>query len=417
MKNPILFPIIPIIPILIALLLLSCNKDDQLSPDLGSITTSAELTAALTDIHKDTDAPGFAVSVVKNDVLIYQESFGKADLKSNKAYTNQTTQPIGSISKTFVAAAVVKAIEQGHFTLETDINDILPFEVNNPKQPNATIKIKHLVTHTSGLLDDGEVYFQAYHILPGESLASAGAQLLLHGFGFQQRATMPLEEFLAGYYIEEGDKYHEDNFASTIPGATWQYSNIATSLAAYLVETATGTPFKEYVQTNILQPLGMAQTAYEMAELNPEDAAKLYWNKLTPFPNYFNDSYPDGSLITCNEDFAKYLMDMMKGAKGQSTTLFSASGYEMLFDALLPDDKVPAGFGENQGIFWFLDGNTIKHDGSDPGTTCNLQFDKNGHSGYLLMTNMDATTDEHTMTYFELAEKVQNAVTGFIQNN
>lgn len=417
MKNPILFPIIPV---LIALTFFSCDKDDDNltpEPDPTTITTPTELTAVLNDIYDECDAPGFAISVIKDDAVLYQKAFGKADLEGNKAYNNQTTQPIGSISKTFVAAAIVKAIEQGHFTLETDINDILPVELENPKQPNTIIKVKHLVTHTSGLLDNYEAYFQGYHILPGEDSSTEGADIFINGFGAQQREGIPLEYFLAEYYLEDGDLYSMDNFASTIPSSTWNYSNLATSLSAYLVEIATGTSFKEYVATNILRPLGMNKTAYDIADLNAANVAKLYWDKSTPLPSYANDSYPDGSINTCNEDFVKYLMDMMKGAKGESTTLFSAVGYEMLFDALLSEGKVPSGLAENQGVFWFLNGNDIKHDGSDPGTTCNLQFDKNGNSGYLLMTNMDASTDAHETAYFQLAGRIHNAVAEFIQNN
>lgn len=417
MKNLILYPTILLLSILV---LIACDKDDDAvptPPQQPDISTPAELTAALTNIYNNTTAPGFAVSVVKNDVLLYQQAFGQADIDNNKAYTNQTTQPIGSISKTFVAAAVVKAIEQGYFTLDTDINDILPVEITNPKQPDAIIRVRHLVTHTSGLLDNDEVYLQAYHILPGEDMSSSGAQLLQDAFGMQQRETFPLEDFLAEYYLEDGDIYSMDNFAATAPGSAWNYSNIATSLAAYLVETATETPFKAYVNFNILQPLGMNQTAYNAGDLNQSRLAKLYWDKNTPLPNYFNESYPDGSLVTSNEELALFLMDMMKGAKGQPSTLFSTTGYELLFDALLADGQVPAGLADNQGVFWFLAGNYIKHDGSDPGTTCNLQFDKDGESGYLLLTNMDASTTDHTNAYFDLAQQVNDAIMAFTQAN
>ncbi len=414
MKNLLFFPFCII---MCSFILLSCDKnDDELTIDPNDITTAEDLTAALNNIYDHSDAPGFAISVVINDTILYQKAFGKADIEGNQPYTNQTTQPIGSISKTFVAAAIVKAIEQGYFTLETDINDILPVELKNPKVPNAVIKVKHLVTHTSGLLDEAESYFHAYHILPGEDLSKEGAKLLMNAFGFQQRETVPLEEFLAEYYLIDGDLYSLDNFASSDPGSSWNYSNIATSLAAYLVESATGVPFKEYVATNILLPLGMNKTAYDIADLNSTDIAKLYWDKSTALPNYTNDSYPDGSIHTCNEDLAKYLLDMMKGAKGQSSTLFQAAGYEMLFKALLPDGILPAGLAENQGVFWFLNGNDIKHDGSDPGTTCNLQFNKDGNSGYLLLTNMDASTDVHENAYFELAGKIDIAISAFIQN-
>ncbi|WP_157807060.1 serine hydrolase domain-containing protein [Algoriphagus formosus] len=362
------------------------------------------------------NVPGFAVSVVKDDSLLYQHSFGEADIQNGKAYTNKTTQPIGSISKTFVGAAIVKAIEQGYFSLDTDINDILPFTIQNPKLPNAIIQVKHLVTHTSGLLDNPETYFKAYHILPGENLSTEGAQLMIDGLGIQQRETIALQEFLAEYYLPDGDHYSLGNFAQTTPGTAWNYSNIATSLTAFLIESATKIPFKDYVKTNLLDPLNMNQTAYGLAELSPNNIAKLYWDKTTPLPNYANDSYPDGSIHTSNEDLAKYLIDIMKGLRGQSTALFSNTAYQMLFNSLLPEGVVPSGLAENQGVFWFLDGSEIEHSGSDPGTTCSLQFDKSKNAGYLLLTNMDASTEEHEKAFFELAENVDKAITEFFKN-
>ncbi len=416
MKNSILFLFVTV---LLSSSIFSCNKDDDnnsvTTPQY--ITTPAELSSALTEIYNNANAPGFAVSVVKNDNILFQKSFGKADIENDKAYTNQSTQLIGSISKTFVAAAIVKAIEQGHFTLETDINDILPVVVKNPKHPNSIIRVKHLVTHTSGLLDEEEAYFQAYHILPGEDLSTAGSDLLQNGLGLQQREGIPLEEFLGEYYLEDGVLYSANNFAETAPGTTWNYSNIATSLAAYLIEAATETTFKEYVAINILEPLGMSNTAYDLAELNAANLATLYWDKDTALPHYANDSYPDGSIRSSNEDLTKFLLDMMKGAKGQSTTLFSAESYDLLFEALLPNGVTPQGVAQNQGIFWFLNNGDIKHDGSDPGTTCNLQFDETGDTGYLLMTNMDASTNEHQTAYFDLAGKIHNAITEFVEAN
>jgi CubicO group peptidase (beta-lactamase class C family) len=414
MKNPLF---IFILAIILAFSISSCQKENSTSTIPDFIKTKEQLTAALNTIYKDSNAPGFSVSVVENNALVYQESFGKADIQEEKPYTNHTTQPIGSISKTFVAAAIVKAIEQGHFTLETDINEILPFEIKNPKQINSAIKVKHLVSHTSGLIDNDEVYVQAYHILPGEDLTFEGAQLMIDGFGIEQRATMPLSDFLKAYFLENGSFYSLDNFAAGAPGTSWAYSNIATSLAAYLVEAAAGIPFKDYVEAYIFEPLEMHNTAYDYSDLDTGNVASLYWNKNIALPRYANDSYPDGSTHTSNEDLSKFLIDMMKGAKGQSTTLFSKAGYALLFESLLPANLLPSDLGENQGIYWLLNGNLVKHDGSDPGTTCNLHFDKNGHSGFLLLTNMDASTNEHSNSYFELSEKIENAITNFINNN
>ncbi len=410
-------------PILISLLLMwlsfnifSCSKDDD-SPQPPVISTPTELTAALNDLYHQKDAPGFAVSIVKNDAIVYQQAFGKADVDQDQAYTNQTIQPIGSISKTFIGAAIVKAIEQGHFTLDTDINDILPVQLINPKMPEATIRVRDLVTHTSGLIDEQEAYIQSYYILPGEDLSTSGSQLLQGGFGTQQRESIPLEEYLAEYYLEDGDWYSLDNFIAAEPGTTYAYSNIAASLAAYLVEAATGMPFDQYVKAHILQPLGMNNTGYDQTKLDADKLATLYWDRETPLPAYANDSYPDGSIFTSNEDLSKYLLDMMRGARGESTTLFSKESYELLFQAQLPAGVIHPLIGDNQGVFWVLEDGEIKHDGSDPGTTCNLQFTASGDAGYLLLTNMDASTDDHEQAYFDLAIEVHQAIVAFLSEN
>ena len=392
----------------------SCKKDDL---KLENIATTAELTMALEKIFEHNKVPGFALSVVKNEKVIYKNAFGFANINAGVKYTNNTVQPIGSISKTFIAAAIVSAIEQGYFNLETDINEILPFEVHNPYFPNEIITVKHLVSHTSGLLDNLETYFGAYHILPGEDLSTAGSQLLQNAFSVEQRQTISLGEFLSSYYVEGAENNSLSNFSKQSPGVSWAYSNIAASLAAYLVEVATGIPFSEYVSTNILNPLGMYSTHYYLADIDMGNKAKLYWDQNTPLPNYFNDSYPDGSINTSNEDLSKYLLDMMKGAQGKSSTLFTEAGYDMLFGSILLNGTVPADIGESQGIFWFLKDGKIQHSGSDPGTTCNLEFDASSKSGYLLLSNMDASSNEHESDWYRLNGQINQAITSFINAN
>jgi CubicO group peptidase (beta-lactamase class C family) len=410
-----------VLAILFSIIFLSCEKDkvtdNPFIPTPTILRTQADLSQRLSEIRENSEVPGFALTVVKNNKVLFQESFGYADIENGYPYTNQTTQAIGSISKTFIAAALVKAMEDGHFTLETNINDILPVRIANPNHPHSEIKVKHLVTHTSGLLDNLEAYSQAYHILPGEDLSSPGSQLLLNEFGITQREKIPLGEFLFEYYLRSGDYYDTLNFSTEETGTAWNYSNIASSLAAYLIEYSTGTPFDDYVKTNVFQPLGMHQTAYKVADLKSSGLAKLYWDKKIALPYYANDSYPDGSVITCNEDLAKYLMEMMNGAKGNTSTLFSENGYEMLFKARLENGVMSPEHGDNQAMFWLLEDGKIRHDGSDPGTTCNLQFDRDGETGYFLLTNSDASTDNHTLLYFLFAGKVEAAVEEFLANN
>jgi|GEM_PF-5587036 len=95
----------------------SCDKDKDFNPPiLPNVDSPADLTQVMQDIIEDPNVPGFAISIVKNNIIIYQQAFGYADVQTRKPYSNQTVQHIASVSKTFMGAAIVKAIEGGYFT-------------------------------------------------------------------------------------------------------------------------------------------------------------------------------------------------------------------------------------------------------------------------------------------------------------
>ena len=212
--------------ILVTALMNACNNSDSLNVNPEpQVTDSQSLTEALESVYQQSEIPGFSISIIKQDQIIYQNTFGYADIQNQIPYTNTTVQALASISKTFVGAAIVKAIEQGYFTLETDVNDILPIDLINPKRPNSVIQVKHLVTHTSGLQDQVQTYLsENYYILPGEDLSAEGAMLLQNDLGVGQRERRSLESFLGEYFMEDGDLYSEENFSSNLPGTVWNYS-------------------------------------------------------------------------------------------------------------------------------------------------------------------------------------------------
>ncbi|TQO38229.1 CubicO group peptidase (beta-lactamase class C family) [Arenibacter algicola] len=407
--------VLSILSLILTLTSCSNNDDGGTIPEPFSIKTAAELNAYLDDMAKATDVPGFAISVVKGNSIVYQESFGYANIQNQVAYTNTTINSIASTSKTFVGAAVAKAIEQGHFTLETNINDLLPISVINPKQPEGVIKIKHLATHTSGLLDRPEVYLAYnYHILPGENINTAGAGILMNEIGIEQREAYSLEDFLAAYFLEDGDLYSLDNFADTPPGSTWAYSNLATGLSGYIIETVTGQSFDEYVKENILLPLQMNASTYSIEEVNTAEMATRYINEGTPLPLYANDSYPEGSIYTSNEDMGYFLLDMVSGIKGESNLLFSKDSYDMLFNPQLAGGLVPQDFAENHGLFWYFKDGKAMHGGNSFGVSTHLEIEQNGASGFIFMSNMDASFSGNTQSYLAVQEKVSKAIKEYL---
>ena len=119
-------------------------------------STSAQadsLSFILGNKYEQFDLPGFGVSMLNKDAVFYQQGFGYADKKKKRPFDEHTLISICSVSKTLLALAVMKAIEEEKLSLDSEINAFLPFKVIHPGFPEKPITVRHLVTHTSGIQD------------------------------------------------------------------------------------------------------------------------------------------------------------------------------------------------------------------------------------------------------------------------
>jgi len=407
--------------ILVTVCAASCSNDDDVNPiDPSSIEiqTEEDLTLHLQEVMDNKNVPGFAINVVQNDHLIYSEAFGFQNIQEDTSFSNQTVINIASLSKTFVAAATAKAIEQGYFTLETPINELLPVDVVNVKNPNAVIRVKHLVTHTSGIIDDPNTYIVAnYFVLPGQNMSTTGAQILTGGLGLEIMNPVSLEDYLAEYFIEDGDLYGDANFINSEPGTIWSYSNVATALMGFAIESVTEVDFATYVQSHVMEPLQMTHTTFNILEVDLQQSAIPYLDKNTPLPFYGNHGYPEGSIHTTNQDLSLYLLDMIQGIKGQSNTLFAVEYYALLFTEQLEAGIVPSSFADNHGIYWYKKGNSWSHGGNSLGVSSHMEIRDDGTSGFSIIANMDGTFSENSPKWEEVLRLIKEGIHEFIQNN
>lgn len=367
-------------------IMLACCAVAQAQPDHKA------LTARLQALHRDAGFAGFAVATVSKDGVTYRHGFGYADLGARRPYRTDTVQNVGSVSKTFVGVALAKAIELGYFTLDTEINAVLPFRVDNPHAGAGPITIRHLVTHTSGIVDDDETYGHSYYLNAYSDRRSALLKRFTQEYTVPGRADTSLGGFLRGYLAADGRDFKASNFSAAPSGSTYDYSNIGAALAAYLVELKSGQRFDAFCQTHIFQPLGMRHTGWSINDELAARHARLYDTGKQAYPLYSLITYPDGGLITSADDLAIFLVEMIKGYRGESALLGKAS-FRLLFDKQFADDAIPAGSpkGEpNGGIFWRYEANgLIGHSGSDPGVTTFMAFDPVQGTGKIFLTNSD----------------------------
>ena len=166
-------------------------------------------------------------------------------------------EPIASISKTFIGLAVMKAQELGKLELDDPVSKHLPFALVNPHHPELPITVRHLVTHTSTILDKQDYLFRAWVLCDTVDLVTNLA-VSIEPCRFSAPATaVSMEEFLRRYLAPDGVWHSDTAFADLKPGERFDYSNIGATLAALVVEKSTGMPFDVFTQQHIREPQDM----------------------------------------------------------------------------------------------------------------------------------------------------------------
>lgn len=330
----------------------------------------------------DAGIVGAGAAIIVDHEIVWSQGYGLADRASGRAFTTDTVMNIGSISKTVLGAAMMRAVASGVLSLDADINTYLPFRVVNPHQPSATITLRHLATHTSGITDRWAAYAGTYHY-GGDS-------------------PEPLGTFLERYLVPGGTLYAAENFVQAAPGRRREYSNIGAGLAGYIVERATGVPLNVYTREHIFTPLGMTRTGWFLSEIDRANHSTLYvaQNGLTiPIPLYGGTTYPDGGVRTSVADLAKFFAALLHGGTHRGVRILDAEAAKQMVrfqftDANRPEN-LPASAG-NSGLFWRtkFNGRRVGHGGSDPGLHTEMLADLGHEIGVVLFVNTSLSGDE-----------------------
>jgi CubicO group peptidase (beta-lactamase class C family) len=180
----------------------------------------------------ESDAPGAAITIVKDGRVILAKGYGVARLDpAPRPADAQTLFQVASISKTPVYIAAMQLAEQGKLDLAAPVNQYLSDDLKIPddgfKEP---IRVRDLFTHTAGFED-----LAFGHLFAGDP----------------SKLTT-----IAGYL-----KAHRPKRVRPA-GTLASYSNYGLALLGHLVETISGVPFEDYMEQRVLRPLGMSRATY-----------------------------------------------------------------------------------------------------------------------------------------------------------
>jgi CubicO group peptidase (beta-lactamase class C family) len=301
-------------------------------------------------------SPGAAVVVVRDGRIVFEKGYGYANLEQNVRITPSTVFDLASVSKQFAGLSIAMLVEEGRIKLTDDVRKYIP-ELHAFRD---TIRIDHLVHHTSGIRD-----WPATLSIAGWRMDDVIAFDQILRFAFKQRTL---------------------NF---VPGAEYTYSNTGYNLLAEVVRRVGGKPFRVWTNENLFRPLGMTNTHFhDDHQMVVANRALGYSRSDSGFRAVTNNltALGSSSLFSSARDLAKWIsnFDDAKVGGAKAMQLMRTHG------RLNSGSQIPYAFGISHGIY--RGQATLSHSGGWAGfSTFVLHFPQKKF-GVIVLANSSVNT-------------------------
>ena len=320
-------------------------------------------TSTVAELMEEFGVPGVSVAVIQDFKIHWAKAYGVADVETGQLVDIETMFQAASISKPVAAMGVLRAVQDGLFSLDDDINDILDswtldgreFTRNRPVTPRT------LTSHTSGLGD---------------------------GFGFP--GYDPEQPLPTTVQILEGHELSNVGsvFMEREPLTFYEYSGGGVTIMDLALADVRRRPFVDVLQEGVLAPIGMTRSSYAQP-ISPEhnqNAARAHDNNgESRGPKWH--VYPEhaaAGLWTTPTDLARLIIEVQRSASGESNRVLSQS---MIQEMLNPVGVGPFAVGftvSKVGEGWYF-----SHGGSNWGFRALMLAHKVKGYGLVVMTNAD----------------------------
>jgi CubicO group peptidase (beta-lactamase class C family) len=340
-----------LLPALLALAVLVPAGEDEVAAGLRD-----ELERLGWEQCELTGVPGVAIAVLRAGEVAFTLGCGWADVEGEVPVTPETVFNIGSISKCVGAWGLLKLVEEGKLALDA------PVATKRWKLPESEfdasgVTLRRLLSHTAGLS--------------------------LHGYpGFWPGVELPtLERSLSGDTNGAGDVRLE-----VAPGSRWKYSGGGYTWAQLLLEEASGRSFAEYMQSEVLLPLGMTSSAYSWEEPLLARSATPYDGDGKPLARG-GPLFPElaaAGLQTTVTDMARFAQaSLPRFWKEGATHVLKPETIELMQVAVPPGDAYGLGYQiePRHGV------RLVGHGGANDGWIAYLRVAPETGDGLVLLTN------------------------------
>ncbi|NHB67170.1 serine hydrolase domain-containing protein [Perlabentimonas gracilis] len=368
---------------LVILLLSNCSKSN---PTNGIPVKEPSVNIKAIEANIENLMQGYAfhgrfsgtILIAKDDRILYQNSFGHADIKNGTENSNSSVYGIGSVTKQFTATAILKLAQDGRLELTDKISDYFPALGETVSH----ITIHHLLSMSSGIYEDfsrSKTYDIESIIFPEPHPISTSA--LVHYFG--------------------------ELTSDSKPGKTYDYSNMNYILLAAIVEKVSGQDYGEFLKENFWQKLGMNSTTFGSENVQENLLAKPYIGLPSHHktPNYWHDSWVlgAGGAFSSAHDLHTWMYNIA------NRNVLDSLNTNRLFRKQISTGNDSYAYGWQVGM---RKGNEYRfHDGGTLGYVCEAGYFPEHNIYMVVLTN-------HTHDLMEIGKSVRlnKAIVSNLQN-
>jgi CubicO group peptidase (beta-lactamase class C family) len=319
--------------------------------------------AAATAILEDTGVPGAGVALVGVNGVEWAGGVGWADRDARVPVDGDTTFRAGSISKTFVAMALVQLYEDGKLDLDAPVRTLIPdLTLDNAWEAEAPVLLRHVLEHTAGFDD---MHFNEVYVLDGAP-------------------DLPLEDVLFRNPASRRVRWR--------PGTRMSYANPGYAVAGLVIEKVTGRRFEDVISERIFRPLDMRSSSFSNDPGAEVRLAQGYdarsGHALTRRRIYLR---PAGALHTSARDLGNFVQMLLgwgeRGEDGYVVDPEYLANMEVPRTTVASAAGVRAGYGLGITSTIDLPYPVLGHDGSIDGFLASYGYSPSRDVGYVVLLN------------------------------
>ena len=323
---------------LIILLLLplafSCSrKIENIPPRQDYADVAQRLEQAITYEMEEKDLPAVFIALVDDQEIVWATGFGLAHPEQEIAASAGSVHRVASLSKLFTDMAVMQLVEQEKIDIDAPVTDYLP-ELR-PRNPfDKEITLRQIMSHRSGIVREPPVG---------------------HYFDPTEPTVAQLVESL-----NKTDIVYE-------PELRTKYSNAAISVAGYTVEKVAGQPFDQYMETNILQPIGMSRSSYiPKPEITEHLATGYMWGydgRSFEAPTFELGMVPAAGMYSTVKDLGEFMKMLSNDGMTAEVQILNKETLEKMWKIQYAEEGQKSGFGLGFYVSEFEGRRQIGHGG------------------------------------------------------